>query len=99
MSAKVAISGKLCYHWNLTANYWQLNYIVMANSSKSRVVAAILAIFLGGLGIHKFYMGKVGQGILYLVFSWTVIPAIVGFIEGIIFLCDSDIGFAKRCKA
>lgn len=71
----------------------------MANSSKNRVAAAILAIFLGDLGIHKFYMGKIGQGILYLVFCWTGIPAIVGFIEGIIFLCDSDTGFAKRCKA
>lgn len=71
----------------------------MANSSKNRVAAAILAIFLGDLGIHKFYMGKIGQGILYLVFCWTGIPAIVGIIEGIIYLCDSDTGFAKRCKA
>ena len=60
----------------------------MANSSKNRVAAAILAIFLGDLGIHKFYMGKIGQGILYLVFCWTGIPAIVGIIEGIIYLCD-----------
>ena len=71
----------------------------MANSSKNRVAAAILAIFLGDLGIHKFYMGKIGQGILYLVFCWTGIPAIVGIIEGIIYLCDSDTTFAKRCKA
>ncbi len=71
----------------------------MANSSKNRVAAAILAIFLGDLGIHKFYMGKSGQGILYLVFCWTGIPAIVGIIEGIIYLCDSDTAFAKRCKA
>lgn len=31
-------------------------------SSKSRMTAALLAFFLGGLGAHKFYLGKVGQG-------------------------------------
>jgi TM2 domain-containing membrane protein YozV len=36
---------------------------------KNKVVAGLLAIFVGGLGIHKFYLGKVGQGILYLLFS------------------------------
>lgn len=30
---------------------------------KSRILAAVLAIFLGGLGIHKFYMGKIGWGL------------------------------------
>lgn len=50
-------------------------------SSKSRMTAALLAFFLGGLGAHKFYLGKVGQGFLYLIFCWTFIPAIVAFIE------------------
>jgi len=38
----------------------------MANSGKSRVAAALLCFFLGGLGIHRFYVGKIGTGILYL---------------------------------
>ena len=37
----------------------------------------LLAIFLGGLGIHKFYAGKTGTGLVYLLFSWTFIPAIL----------------------
>lgn len=37
----------------------------------------LLAIFLGGLGIHKFYAGKTGVGIIYLIFSWTFIPMIL----------------------
>lgn len=35
-------------------------------SPKSRLVALLLCIFLGGLGAHKFYLGKTGMGILYL---------------------------------
>lgn len=60
---------------------------------KSKGVAAILAIFLGGFGIHKFYLGKVGMGILYLLFCWTYIPAILGFIEGIVYLASNDHNF------
>jgi len=64
--------------------------------NKSRIVAAILAFFLGGLGIHKFYLGQIGWGIIYLIFCWTFIPSIVAFIEFIIYLCTSDEDFAKK---
>lgn len=37
----------------------------------------LLAIFLGGIGIHKFYAGKTGVGLIYLIFSWTFIPMIL----------------------
>lgn len=63
---------------------------------KNKVVAGLLGILLGGIGIHKFYLGKVGKGILYLLFCWTGIPAIVGFIEGIIYLCSSDENFQLK---
>lgn len=63
---------------------------------KSRVAAGLLAIFLGGLGVHKFYLGEVGLGVVYLVFVWTFIPALIGFIEGIIYLTMSDEAFAAR---
>ena len=36
-------------------------------SSKSRLVALLLCIFLGYLGIHRFYVGKTGTGILWLI--------------------------------
>lgn len=57
---------------------------------KSKVVAGVLAILLGALGVHKFYLGKIGQGIVYLLFCWTGIPGIIGLIEGIIYLVKSD---------
>ena len=39
----------------------------MVCSPKSKIVALLLDFFLGGLGIHRFYVGKIGTGILYLL--------------------------------
>ena len=36
-------------------------------SEKSGLVALLLCIFLGGLGIHRFYVGKIGTGIIWLL--------------------------------
>lgn len=63
---------------------------------KSKLVAGLLGIFLGSIGVHKFYMGKIGMGIVYLLFFWTGIPAIIGFIEGISYICSSDENFQLK---
>lgn len=65
-------------------------------TEKNKLVAALLAIFLGGFGIHKFYLNRPVQGIIYLLLCWTFIPALAGFIEGIIYLCTSDQNFALK---
>jgi len=70
--------------------------VVSFSPPKSRIVAGILALLIGGLGVHKFYLGKIGLGVLYLVFFWTFVPAIIAFIEGIIYLVQSDEEFARN---
>ena len=71
--------------------------------AEKKIVAGILAILLGGLGIHKFYLGYTTAGIIMLVVSIVAAPftcgagyglmGIVGIIEGIIYLTKSDADF------
>ena len=42
--------------------------------------------------------GKVGSGILYLLFCWTGIPSIFALIDGIVYLCSSDENFMIKHK-
>lgn len=52
----------------------------------NKVIYIVLAIFLGGFGIHKFYARKTITGLLYLVFCWTGIPQILAVVGAIITL-------------
>jgi TM2 domain-containing membrane protein YozV len=66
---------------------------------KSKVAAGLFGILLGGLGIHKFYLGRWGWGIIYILFVWTYIPSILGLIEGIIYLTTPDDVFQAKYAA
>lgn len=78
---------------------WRVERIVIIGGKmKSRKTAALLAIFFGIIGIHKFYMNKPGIGFVYILFSWTLIPGIVGFIEGIVYLTQTDEQFQSKVK-
>ncbi len=73
-------------------------YVVAFGAEKNRIVALVLAFFLGHWGIHKFYLGKTNAGVVMLLLGtvgWILIlPAIlnwiIAFIEFIIYLTKSD---------
>jgi TM2 domain-containing membrane protein YozV len=48
---------------------------------KDATVAILLALFLGGLGAHQFYLGNTGLGVLYALFVWTFIPSLIALVE------------------
>lgn len=63
---------------------------------KNKTTACLLALFLGSLGIHKFYLSQPGWGIIYILFCWSGIPFILGFLEGIAYICSTDKAFYER---
>jgi TM2 domain-containing membrane protein YozV len=63
-----------------------------------KLVAGILAILLGGIGIHKFYLGYTTPGIILLIAGLCTLGMItpfIGLIEGIIYLTKSDEDFIQ----
>ncbi|HAM23999.1 MAG TPA: TM2 domain-containing protein [Actinobacteria bacterium] len=60
---------------------------------KSKVVAGILGILLGGFGVHRFYLGYVGIGIAQIVVTFVTfgVGSLWGLIEGILILVGSSI--------
>ncbi len=42
-------------------------------SPKSRLAVVLLCFFLGWIGVHRFYVGKVGTGVLFIFFGWNVL--------------------------
>ncbi len=70
----------------------------LPGSPKSRTNAAALAFFLGGLGIHFFYLEAWGWGILSVLFCWTYLPAIISFIFAIRWFTISDKEFQRKIK-
>jgi hypothetical protein len=61
-----------------------------------RLTALLLAWTIGGIGAHKFYLGRRGEGLLYLFFCVTFIPALVALLDGFSYLLMTDAQFAQR---
>lgn len=61
---------------------------------KDKNVAGILALFFGWLGIHRFYLGQIGLGIVYLFFFW--ISWIIALIDAIALFAMDDYEFNRK---
>ena len=62
-----------------------------AQQENKKIIAGILAILLGGLGVHKFILGYTKEGIIQLILGFLCgVGFVIGLIEGIIYLTKSD---------
>lgn len=71
-----------------------------ARADRNKLVAALLAFFVGCFGVHRFYLGRTGSGVVMLVLTITVVGALVSviwaFVDFIRLLVMSDTEFAQR---
>lgn len=72
---------------------------VLSNILQKRCIAFLFALCGGTIGLHKFYLGQVWMGILYLLFCWTAIPTVIGIIEAVYYLWLSDADFSAKYGA
>ncbi len=66
------------------------------NNQKSRGITILLALLLGGLGGHRFYLGQMTAGVLMLLFFWTLIPTLIAVVDIIRYLVMGEVEFQKR---
>jgi TM2 domain-containing membrane protein YozV len=71
-----------------------------SGGDRNKLVAALLAFFLGPIGVHRFYLGRIGTGITMLILSCTFVGLILtvpwAIIDMIRYLVMSDREFAAR---
>lgn len=68
----------------------QLKSMKEDSNNPSLMVYILLALFLGGIGAHDFYVGKTGKGLIKLAFCWTGIPSIIALFNIIGALMNKD---------
>lgn len=68
-------------------------YVAPDPQAKSRLTAGLLGIFLGSLGVHRFYLGYTSVGVLQILVTIATlgIGAVWGFVEGIVILSGSGL--------
>ncbi len=97
-------SGQYFYNGQQNYQYQQQNtnynpQQMNTEPTKDKLVAGLLAIFLGTLGIHKFYLGYTKSGVIMLLVSLltfgvgATVMAVIALIEGILYLTKSDAEF------
>ena len=84
--------AELCVHCGVRVGGQASQTSQVEFSEKSRVIAGILGILLGGFGIHRFYLGSIGIGIVQIIVTLITfgLGSIWGLIEGIIIIAGAS---------
>jgi TM2 domain-containing membrane protein YozV len=77
----VPMSPEFVYMQGLTEQQQMLFMAQYSLVRKDVTAAILLAFFLGSFGAHRFYMGEIGMGFLYILFCWSFIPHIIALVE------------------
>ena len=76
------------------------NNLRPVQQDNKKLAAGLLAILIGGLGIHKFILGYTKEGIIQFFLSFLCgLGALIGIVEGVIYLTKSDEEFYQTYQA
>jgi TM2 domain-containing membrane protein YozV len=80
--------AEICVHCGVRVAAPPSSAAPTAFSDKSRVAAGVLGLLLGGLGIHSFYLGNIGKGVIQIIVTLITVGfgSLWGLIEGIIII-------------
>jgi len=69
----------------------RLIYQPSKEAVKSKLAAGLLGIFVGGFGVHRFYLGYIGIGVIQIIVTLITlgVGALWGFVEGILILAGA----------
>ena len=73
-------------------------FVIQKWKRNNHIECGVVAILLGTLGLHKFYNGKYGKGMLYVLFCWTGIPTVIGILEGAHYIIESQEEYEEELK-
>ena len=101
--APIDLEAKECKYCGEKLAVQQINNEMQGSGKeKSKVVAGLLALFLGSLGIHKFYLGYKKEGLIMLLVTLIgsilcgagiAVMSVIALIEGIVYFTKSDAEF------
>ena len=87
--------GKEIYDTAVICSLCESSQSIEKTGLKHKMVAALLALFLGPFGVHRFYLRQ-RRGIYYALFCWTLIPFIIAFFDSITFLLLDQQSWDKK---
>ncbi|WP_394203228.1 NINE protein [Shewanella waksmanii] len=93
---QIPVDARVCDHCASVQGLEALAGVDPSIRLKSRKLAILFSILLGGLGLHKFYLGQHLKGTLYLLFCWTLVPMVIGWLDAIKTIKMGPFGFAQR---
>ncbi len=95
--ASVGIPGTgISYSEKLSGGVSAGSEISQVPIQRSKTAAVLLAFFLGGFGVHRFYLGQAKLGLVYLLFCWTLIPSLIGLVDSLVLLTASERSFKVK---
>jgi TM2 domain-containing membrane protein YozV len=97
--AILRINAEMCTQCGVLQPGAKVRILPSGRSERNRIAAALMAIFLGTVGAHKFYIGDSTAGKRYIVLSLMslgIVPGILGILDGIHYVTMTDQEFAEE---